>query len=531
VIGVDLRQDRVDRALELGAAAGATLRSGEVDGIVRRESDGHGADAVIVAAATSDNAPIELAARVARDRASVTVVGDVRLELPRRAFYEKELELRVSRSYGPGRYDPAYEEEGHDYPIGYVRWTERRLIAYFFQEVAAGRIRLSELVTHEFPVDQAKDAYEALNSEGRLAILLRYDHEADGSPRTPAVDLPAAVRAREIPGSLGVGLIGPGLFARSTLLPQLAKLKDVELVAIAGRTPARALFAGRRWKARRAAANAEEVIADDAVDVVVVATRHDSHARLVARVLQRDKAVFVEKPLAIDETGLSSVRARLTDDRRLVVGFNRSLAPATAAVRSYFRDTNSPLSLSCRVNAGFLEPSHWLHDPEEGGGRLVGEGCHFVDLCSAIVGSPLRFIQVAPLGNTPASPFGDSFTLVLGYEDGSVATVIYASGGSARMAKERVEVMGDGRSAVIDDFRRVELLGGRAWRRFKRTNRSILPRRDKGHGALLSEAFGFFRDGGEPPIPYRRLVETTKATLLARDALSAGRRGPVPVEE
>jgi hypothetical protein len=260
VIGIDLSRERVATALALGATAGATLGVDDVEGVITGASGGDGADSVIVAAATKDNAPIELAARVARDRATIAVVGDVGLEIPRAPFYDKELELRVSRSYGPGRYDPSYEREGHDYPIGYVRWTERRLIAYFFEEVAAGRVRLDELVTHELPVDRAAEAYEALSEQSRLAILLRYEPDAAVPLRRTEIAPPARKRATgPAGGRLGVGVIGVGAFARSTLLPELAK-QDIELVGVASRTPARASSAGRRWKAAYAATSPDELL-------------------------------------------------------------------------------------------------------------------------------------------------------------------------------------------------------------------------------------------------------------------------------
>jgi predicted dehydrogenase/threonine dehydrogenase-like Zn-dependent dehydrogenase len=521
VIGVDLSRERVAKALELGATAGATLGADDAEGMVRGATSGQGADSVIVSAATKDSAPVELAAQVARDRATIAVVGDVGLEIPRAPFYDKELDLRVSRSYGPGRYDPSYEREGHDYPIGYVRWTERRLIAYFFEEVAAGRVRLGELVTHELPVERVAEAYEALSDEARLAILLRY--EASVAPIRRSETAPRRVPGRAARDHLRVGVVGVGNFARSTLLPELAR-QDVELVGVATRTPARAASAGRRWKAAYAAASPDELIEDDSIDVVVIATRHDSHAELAARALEGGKAVFLEKPLAIDEDGVTTLEPLLAAGGRLVVDFNRGFAPAIARVRSHLGERGEPLSIGCRVNAGNLDPSHWLRDPSEGGGTLVGEGCHFVDLAAALVGRALESVQVTGIDSGPNRAATDSFVLTLVYEDGSVATVTYLASGPQRMGKERLEVIGGARSAVVDDFRRVVLYGaGRPRGQARRT------RRDKGHAALLSDALRFFRDGGEPPIPYPRLVETTRATLIAAEALASGRREPIAV--
>jgi predicted dehydrogenase/threonine dehydrogenase-like Zn-dependent dehydrogenase len=521
VIAIDVVARNVERALEHGAVGGAVLGADDAQSVVRAKSDGNGADAVVITAATNDSGPIELAAELARDRATISVVGDVGLQVPRRTFYEKELELRISRSYGPGRYDDAYERLGHDYPIGYVRWTERRLIEYFFGEVVSGRVRLDPLITHEFAITEGQDAYRALDEPGRLAIMLRYD-APQVSERRVTLAYPAGVATGR--STLRVGVIGPGLFARSTLLPQLAKLNDVDLAGVVGRSSAQTFGVARRWGAALAATEAAALLRDPEVDAVVIATRHDSHAELAAQALDAGKGAFLEKPLAIDEAGLERLKPFLADGAHLVVDFNRSIAPLTQRLVGHFAARADPLSISFRINAGFLEPDHWLRDPAIGGGRLVGEACHFVDFCSTVVARRLESVQVTPLGPGATTLSGDNFVLSLGYEDGSVATITYVGCGHPRLAKERVEVLGSGRSAVIDDFRRLELFprsGGLGER---------MPRaRDKGHGAMLAAAARFFRDGGAPPVPYERLVATTRATLAARAALGRGERAPVPI--
>jgi predicted dehydrogenase/threonine dehydrogenase-like Zn-dependent dehydrogenase len=512
VIGVDPDPDKVALAGRLGALGGGPPDAQDVHQLVLALSDGHGADSVVIAAATKDAGPLDAAALFARDRATICVVGDVPLDGSRNLYYAKELQLRVSRSYGPGRYDAAYEEDGHDYPLPYVRWTERRLIRFVLEEASARRIRLDELITHEFPIEDAGAAYAALSEPGRLGVVLRYPE--DPQPAAERVTLHVSPVAD---GRLRVGLIGPGTFARATLMPLLGREEAVDLVAVAGTTPARSLGVGKRWGAAYAAANSDEVLADDGVDVVVVATRHDSHARLTADALAAGKAVFVEKPLAITQDELESLEPSIGDGARLFVDFNRDFAPATVAVRAHFAGRSDPLALHYRVNAGFVEAGSWVRDPNVGGGRLVGEGCHFVDLCSTIVGSPLDTIAISGLGAGPQTLDGDNFVLVLRYADGSIATISYAAAGSPRMTKERVEVIGAGRSAVIDDFRVLELDGSRVGRR---------SRRDKGHASAVAAAFRFFRAGGEPPIPYARLVETTRATLVARAALVQGDCAP-----
>jgi len=533
-VGVDTSAERVELAGRLGAYSGLVLGRDDVEERIQSLSYGHGADAVVVCAAAEDSGPVELAGAVARDRATVSVVGAVGLDVPRAPFFEKELELRVSRSYGPGRYDPRYEEQGHDYPIGYVRWTERRIITYFLEEAAAGRLRLEELITHQFPIEQGEEAYRALEEPARLGILLRYK---TGRPPVRRRAIGADTSTRSGPARqaerLRVGLVGPGLFARQTLLPLLAKLDGAELAAVGGGSPARSLAVARRFGSDSVVAGADEVIGDEDLDVVVVATRHDSHAELIVRTLEQSKAVFCEKPLAIDEAGLARVRPLLEDGGRLVVDFNRSLAPTTRQVAAHFTGRREPLHVNVRVNAGFLASDHWLRAPARGGGRLVGEGCHFVDLCSTLVGVAVTSISVRSLGSGPKTLVGDNWVLTLAYADGSLASIVYIAAGDAGLPKERVEVLGGGRAAVIDDFRHAELYSsGRRQRRGidRRSPRAALRLQDKGHEATLDAALRFFRAGGVPPLPYRRLLETTEVTVRAREAMMAGDEGSVAVD-
>jgi predicted dehydrogenase len=370
---------------------------------------------------------------------------------------------------------------------------------------------LTELITHEFPIERAVEAYATLSNPDRLAVMLRYGSQRPKPLRRVATHAPPPRRA----GRLRVGLLGPGAFARSTLLLLLQSL-DVELVGIGGRTPARAVGLARRTGAAFATADADDLLSDESIDVVVIATRRDSHASLAAQALERGKSVFLEKPLAIDDEGLARLEPLLDAGGRVVVDFNRSFAPATARVASHFGGrATEPVFVSCRVNAGYLEPDHWLRDPRTGGGRLVGEACHFVDLCSTLTGSMAESLQVVGLGRGPSSLEHDTFDLTLRYDGGSVASVSYVAVGSNELPKERIEVFGGARAAVIDDFRRVVLLP----RRRGVGGRGSPGRQDKGHAGLLRASFEFFQRGGEPPIPYDRLLETTRVTFAARVSL------------
>jgi predicted dehydrogenase len=319
---------------------------------------------------------------------------------------------------------------------------------------------------------------------------------------------------------LRVALIGPGLFARSTILPVLKEM-EVDLVAVAGGSGPRALSAARQFGVERVAASADEVLEDDGIDAVVIATRHDSHAALTRAALERGKAVFVEKPLAIDQVSLDSLAPALGDGARLVVDFNRRFAPSTQAAMAALAGRVDPLHVHCRVNAGSLPGDHWLRQRERGGGRLVGEGCHFVDLCSALVGRPAQSVAVSPLGQGPTTLPADSFILTLTYDDGSVATIAYVATGSSRMAKERIEIIGAGESLVIEDFRRLVRHGARP------KLRRPAAAQDKGHTALLGAALAFFRGDGHPPISYTELLATSHTCLVARDLLDRADRAPV----
>jgi predicted dehydrogenase len=508
IFGVDVDPAACALARDAGATA-FTGDSSTLEPAVRALTDGIGLDAVLVCAASSSSEPLELAIRLARDRGRVVMVGDVPVAADRRLLYEKELELRLSRSYGPGRYDRDYEERGRDLPPGYVRWTERRNLQAFLELVAAGRVDPSPLTSHRFPVERAGEAYAVLAGKGdgarAFGVLLEYEAPARPAGHVTAAPSPAS--------GTRIGVLGAGSFARGTLLPQLRKLgADLAVVATEGGLSA-ADTAARYGFERQA--TAEEILADDSIGAVVVATRHGSHAAIASAALRAGKAVFVEKPLALTEAELLDVEAALRESGRpLMVGFNRRFAPLVARLSEELGSTPGRI-LAARVNAGPLPSDHWLHDPEEGGGRLLGVGCHFVDLLIHLAGAaPISAHAVAvPVPDRPLA-CSDDVAATLRFADGSVASLLYTGSGDPRLPKERLEAFGGNLAAVLDDFRRLELYrGGR---------RTIVKgRRDKGHRLELARFLAVLAGRAEPPSTASYLT-STRATLALAESLRTG---------
>jgi len=510
LIGVDLDP----KAVELAASGGARAFERDRDGLqssVLEATGGLGLDSVLVCAAATSSDPVRLASELARDRGRVVIVGDVPIEADRALFYEKELELRLSRSYGPGRYDRDYEERGRDLPPAYVRWTEQRNMQAFLDLVASGAVDPSPLTTHRFPVEQAERAYALLTDdrgeERPFGILLEYAYE-----ERPAAPTPHSAR-RSGAGTARIGLIGAGSFARATLLPALRDA-GAELAAVASGGGLTATDVATRFGFERAADSADEILADDSIDAVVIATRHASHAQLTASALRTGKAVFVEKPLAIDRDGLAEVEEALAPDSLLMVGFNRRFAPLAVQLRNELEAVASP-TLLARVNAGPLPADHWAHDPEDGGGRLIGEGCHFVDLLSYLSGGPTVVVHALAVPH-PQRPLecSDEVVATLRFGNGGVGTLVYTGGGDPRLPKERIEAFGGGLAAVLDDFRRLELSRGGKRRVTKQ-------RQDKGHKAELARFLAAVRGETEAPA-VSTYLDSTRATLALVDSLRDG---------
>ncbi|MBN0048881.1 bi-domain-containing oxidoreductase [Streptomyces actuosus] len=526
VLGVDPDPVRCELAERLGAAACGDPASAAVEAAVAELTGGHGVDQVYLAAGGGSNQPVELAARLCRDRGRVVDIGKCRLDLPWNAYYEKELDVRFSRSYGPGRYDPEYELQGRDYPIGYVRWTERRNLACFIDLVARGSVDVEPLVSHIADFDDAVETYRRLK-DGDLkavAVLFRYP-EHTGEAEAPEVDVPAVRRgtaapapARPAKAPVRLAFVGAGNYATSMLLPHLAQRDGVELSTVVTTTALSAANAKRKFGFKEATTDLDAALGDPAVDAVFVVTRHSSHAELTRKALLAGKAVFVEKPLALTEDELAGVLAAVEEsgNDRLQVGFNRRFAPLLQEARERFGVRSGPASLRYLVNAGRLQHGSWYLQQSAEGSRFAGEGGHFIDTASWLLGAdPVSVYAVATSGN-------EDLQVVLHYPDGSTATVSYVTTGPAGFPKETLDLVADGRALRLDDFVRAAVYDGRR----KRWVGSRLPRaRDKGQSAELATFIRAVRTGGPMPVPLQSLAATTAATL----AVQAGLAGGAPV--
>jgi predicted dehydrogenase/threonine dehydrogenase-like Zn-dependent dehydrogenase len=503
--GVDVRPFPVDHAFDAGHHAAVDLGDDTTRAILEW-SRGRGADCVVVAAASRSADVLQRVPERCRDRADVVIVGDVAVELDRRPYYERELTVRFARSYGPGRYEPTYEDWAVDYPPGYVRWTEGRNLEAVLDLLAARRLRVGDLVTHRFDIASAPDAYRLLENGDHPVLAVSLDY-----PETAPTEGPIAMGTAATPATTdtGVGLIGAGAFARTVLVPALRDAGFERFVAVASASGLSARRLAERAGFETAVSGADGVIDDPSVSVVAIATPHADHAALTTRALLAGKHVLCEKPLALDGDELASVEAALgAHPGVLFVGFNRRWSEPVGMVRRHLADAGGPLAISYRVNAGPVPDGHWYADRRHGG-RLLGEVCHFIDTCAAIVGTMPTRVEAVGGGRADVDLLNaENVAVVLGWADGSVATITYAAGGPSGLEKERVEVLGRGRSAVIDDFRAVTLDG----------SRTAMRAQDKGHRSL-ARAFHAAILQGDTTLN-SLFVESTRVTLQAAQSLS-----------
>jgi predicted dehydrogenase/NADPH:quinone reductase-like Zn-dependent oxidoreductase len=516
VVAIDISADRAAQAALFGAQLGMSTADPGLEAAIASFSR-YGADAALITAATRSAEPLELAARLLRDRGRISVIGDVGMGVSRANMYRKEISVAMSRSYGPGRYDSRYEEAGQDYPIGYVRWTEKRNMEAFLDLLASGALHLETLLERRFSLEEGAKAYAAVEAGAYTAII---DHHAPRDFRavSPAPAKERAVQPR-VSDRVRIGCIGAGAFARRVILPHLRGLAEVALESVATSTGAVAASA-RTGFGFLVAESPSELMANPNVDAVFILTRHDSHAEYVSAALERGKPVFVEKPLAVNREQLEKVRAAysqcLAENRSpfLMVGFNRRFAPFTGKLRQFFAGRVEPMLIHIRCNAGFIPRSNWIQEPENGG-RIVGEVCHFVDWARAVVGSPIQAVTATALPD--AGRYSrDNVTATITFADGSLANVVYAANGDRALPKENYEVFCGGGIARIDDFRKLHLS------RNGKTE-TLKSAQDKGHQHELEQTIEAMKSGAKAPILFAELGEVTMATFAMEEAIRTQR--------
>jgi len=525
VLGIDMDKGKCELARYFGAQTVDLSSGGEAIEAAMSFSKGRGVDGVLITAATRSNEPVHQAAQMCRNRGRIVLVGVTGLELSRADFYEKELSFQVSCSYGPGRYDPEYEEKDHDYPFGFVRWTAKRNFEAVLDMMAAGKLNVKPLITHEFPFEAAEKAYQLISREGEpyLGILLKYEgdrreetEEEGGTAKSPQITQSdhKTVQLKERPQGQFlkpqtpvVAVVGAGNFAGQMLLPLVAR-NQVRLKSIVSESGVRGTHLGKKFGFEQSTTDVETIFKDPEINTVFVVTRHDSHAQLVLQALNAGKHVFVEKPLCLKMEELEKIQechelSAISYQPILMVGFNRRFAPHVLKMKSLLDALKEPKSMIMTVNAGVVPQEHWTQDQAVGGGRIIGEACHFIDLLRFLAGCPISLARI----NTLGAGTGDTASIELQFEDGSIGTVHYFSNGSKTFPKERLEVFAGGRILRLENFRTLRAYG---WNRFVPMKSW---RQDKGHRAEVEAFLAAVKEGEPAPIPFEEIVEVTRVTL------------------
>ncbi|MEI6837166.1 MAG: bi-domain-containing oxidoreductase [Alcaligenaceae bacterium] len=518
VLGLDFDADKLALARSFGAEVVDLSAGQDPVAAAQAYSRGRGVDAVIITASTKSNEPVHQAALMCRKRGRIVLVGVTGLELSRADFYEKELSFQVSCSYGPGRYDPSYEEQGNDYPVGFVRWTEQRNLEAVLDMMADGRLDVKPLISHRFALEKAEEAYALVGGAGpSLGILLQYPdvaRQSDTVLRRTTVELGAMDRHASLAMTEGrgavLGFVGSGNYATAVLIPAF-KAAGARLKTVASSGGVSGLHAGRKFGFESTTTDTASVIADKQINALVVTTRHDSHAGFVMQALSAGKHVFVEKPLCLTMGELEEIQRKMDRHASLamtappivMVGFNRRFAPQVQKINSLLKGVTGPKSFVMTVNAGAIPAAHWTQDLEVGGGRIIGEACHFIDLLRLLAGSRIVSHQVTRMD----SQSGDSASISLKFEDGSIGVVHYLANGSKAFPKERLEVFAAGRVLQLDNFRKLKGFG---WPGFTKMN---LWRQDKGQKACAAAFVKAISDGGRAPIPFDQILEVARVSI------------------
>ncbi len=519
MIGIDIDQQRLDETVRFGAELLVNSSNDNAERSIWHFTEGFGADAVLITAATKSNQPVEFAAAIARDRARIVAVGDVAMNVPRKAFYEKELSLRLSRSYGPGRYDSSYEEQGHDYPIGYVRWSENRNMRSFLDLVASGRVDVKALISDTVAIADAEAAFQRIEAEKVLGILLKY--EEDSISHSVGISTPA-ISKREITDFIEASFVGAGNFASGVLLPVLQKHPSFRLNKLYTATPGKAVAMSKQFAFHGTADSLDEVISDEESDIIFIATPHNLHAQQVIASLKAGKAVFVEKPLCLTNDELSEIReAQEQSCVPLMVGFNRRFAPATKALMQELRECTTPMILNYTINAGFIPKSSWIQDDKVGGGRIRGEVCHFIDLASQITSARAEQIYTQGVtGSKGGYLTTDNVTLQCRMSTGSIVNITYTAMGDKSYPKESIVVFSEGRVLALTDFRHCEVTAD------GKTKTLYSGSQNKGFAGEIDH-LAHIVENGQSVAELNSYFHSTAAALAAVDSLHTGR--PVAV--
>lgn len=532
VLGVDVNAQRCELARQFGAQTTCVGDGGDPVRAAQAFSRGHGVDGVLITASAKTDEIMHQAAQMCRKRGRIVLVGVVGLNLRRADFYERELTFQVSCSYGPGRYDPVYES-GHDYPEAYVRWTVGRNFEAMLESMQTGRLDVKPLISRNLPQGDAPAAYDAIVKDSSvLGVILQYPEQPPPTGRI--IDLRGAGRTRVLQqsstgaapasaaglvppaGQVVIGVIGAGNYAKAGLLPAI-RASGARIATIASAGGVNGLHAARKFDSDETTTDYAAMLRDPSVNTVFITTRHDAHARMTVEALRAGKHVFVEKPLAIDVDGLEQVRAAHEErpDLHLMVGFNRRFAPHTQHVKRLLAGRAQPVAISMLVNAGEIPPSSWVQSASQGGGRIIGEGCHFIDLALCLVGHPITSVYADMFGPAAGATREDKMSIQLGFADGSIATIHYWANGPKSFPKERIDIFCEGRALTVDNWRRIvpySWTGAQSLRR----------RQDKGHNAEVKAFVERVAAGGPPPIPFEELEAVTRASFAAVESARTG---------
>ncbi|HUM27095.1 MAG TPA: bi-domain-containing oxidoreductase [Anaerolineales bacterium] len=520
VLGIDLDPKRIKLASSLGLEA-VSRQNAESASAAHFATANRGFDSIIICADTPSNDPVELAGVIARDRAKVVATGAVGLNFPRKIYYEKEISFINSRSYGPGRYDSNYEENGNDYPIGYIRWTEGRNFQAVVDLMASGKLKVTPLISHRFDIIEGVKAYEVITGKRKepfLGVVLKYPEEKMKEERK--IVFPSI--AHRSSSVVKLGVLGAGLYANATLLPVLKDNKDYELIGIASSGGLHAQHSGKKFGFQYATSSEDEIINDPKINTVAILTRHDTHADLAIKALKAGKHVFVEKPLAINSNQLSVVSKQLlkTDHCLLTTGFNRRFSPLARSLKSQLESLQEPKHLHYRVNAGFIPANHWTQDEAIGGGRIIGEACHFIDTLTFLVGALPVKVSAQALPNN-GKYREDNVSMTFTFADGSIGVVDYLANGDKSMPKERLEVFCGGMVAVLDDYVSLNVVKDGK----RKEEKGAQDKGWRGEMAAFAEAV---QGKGEVPIPYGQIIAVTKSTFAAVESIRSG--NPVEIK-